>query len=98
MTDYTVFCVLPGLIAGLQSEAPNLSFELCHLPHNPALIELLAGEIDLALSFSEPGEPVHPDLEETELFSDEFVVISRKNRTSLSLADYLSAGHLVVTP
>lgn len=98
VTDYTAFCVFPELMNRLQTAAPNLSFELCHLPHNPALIELLAGEIDLALSFSEPGELIHPDLEETELFSDEFVVISRKNRTSLSLEEYLSAGHLVVTP
>lgn len=98
VTDYTAFCVFPGLMNELQIKAPNLNFELCYLPHNPALIELLAGEIDLALSFSEPGEFKHPDLEETDLFSDEFVVISKKNRTSLSLEEYLSSGHLVVTP
>lgn len=98
VTDYTAFCVFPGLINELQIKAPNLNFELCYLPHNPALIELLAGEIDLALSFSEPGEFKHPDLEEMDLFSDEFVVISKKNRTSLNLEEYLSSGHLVVTP
>ncbi len=82
----------------LSDAAPHLSFELCHLPHNPALTELLAGEVDLALSFSEPGDGKHPDMEETDLFSDEFVVISNPKRTRLTLESYLSAGHLVVTP
>ena len=98
VTDYTAFCVFPGLMKALSDAAPHLSFELCHLPHNPALTELLAGEVDLALSFSEPGDSRHPDMEETDLFSDEFVVISNLNRTSLTLESYLSAGHLVVTP
>lgn len=98
VTDYTAFCLFPGLMKALQDEAPHLSFELCHLPHNPALNELLAGEIDMALSFSEPGGLTHPDLEETDLFSDEFVVIGAEQRSSLDLAEYLSAGHLVVTP
>lgn len=98
VTDYTAFCVFPRLMQMLQHEAPGLSFELCHLPHNPALNELLAGEMDMALSFSEPGERGHPDLEETDLFSDEFVVVSDARRDSLTLEAYLAAGHLVVTP
>lgn len=98
VTDYTAFCVFPGLMHALTKTAPNLSFELCHLPHNPALIELLAGEIDMALSFSEPDGMHHPDLEETDLFSDEFIVVSNVQRSSLSLEEYLAAGHLVVTP
>lgn len=98
VTDYTAFCVFPGLMNALTEKAPNLSFELCHLPHNPALIELLAGEIDIALSFSEPGGLNHPDLDETDLFSDEFIVLANAQRSSMSLDDYLAAGHLVVTP
>jgi DNA-binding transcriptional LysR family regulator len=98
VTDYTAFCVFPGLMKEMQKTAPGINFELCHLPHNPALTELLAGEIDLALSFSEPDEVRDPDLEEIDLFSDEFVVISNTRRLSLTLDEYLSAGHLVVTP
>jgi len=98
VTDYTAFCVFPRLMHALIDTAPNLSFELCHLPHNPALIELLAGEIDMALSFSEPDSMHHPDLDETDLFSDEFMVIANARRSSLNLDDYLAAGHLVVTP
>ncbi len=98
VTDYTAFCVFPGLMNALTNTAPKLSFELCHLPHNPALIELLAGEIDMALSFSEPDGMHHPDLEETDLFSDEFIVIANTRRSSLNLENYLAAGHLVVTP
>lgn len=98
VTDYTAFCVFPGLMREMQKTAPGINFELCHLPHNPALTELLAGEIDLALSFSEPDEIRDPDLEEINLFSDEFVVISNTRRLTLTLDEYLSAGHLVVTP
>ncbi|MDV5142111.1 LysR family transcriptional regulator [Chimaeribacter arupi] len=98
ITDYTAFCVFPGLMQELQHAAPHLRFELRYLPHNPALTELLAGEIDLALSFSEPGGLSDPDLVETDLFSDEFIVISHCRRRSLSLEEYLAAGHLVVTP
>jgi len=98
VTDYTAFCVFPVLMKDIHNTAPGINFELCHLPHNPALNELLAGEVDLALSFSEPDEVKHPDLDEIDLFSDQFVVISNGNRESLSLDEYLAAGHLVVTP
>lgn len=98
VTDYTAFCVFPGLMKAIHIAAPEINFELCHLPHNPALNELLAGEVDLALSFSEPDEAKHPDLDEIDLFQDEFVVISNSRRKTLSLEEYLSAGHLVVTP
>lgn len=98
VTDYTAFCVFPALMNELEKSAPGINFELCHLPHNPALNELLAGEIDLALSFSEPDDVRHQDLEEVDLFSDEFVVISNRHRRSLTLEEYLTAGHLVVTP
>ena len=98
VTDYTAFCIFPGLMQALEHAAPNLRFELRYLPHNPALTELLAGEIDLALSFSEPDGLSDPDLVETDLFSDEFIVIGHRRRTRLTLEDYLAARHLVVTP
>lgn len=98
ITDYTAFCVFPALIHALQASAPGLRFDLRYLPHSPALNELLAGEIDLALGFSVPGEAAHPELDETDWFEDEYVVISHVNRTSLSFDDYLAARHLVVTP
>jgi DNA-binding transcriptional LysR family regulator len=98
VTDYTAFSVFPGLMNSIQNTAPGINFELCYLPHNPALNELLAGEVDLALSFSEPDEVRHPDLEEIDLFSDEFVVLSHVARATLTLEEYLAAGHLVVTP
>lgn len=98
VTDYTAFCIFPELIKEVEKSAPGINFELCHLPHNPALNELLAGEVDLALSFSEPDDVRHQDLDEVDLFSDEFVVISNIRRVSLTLEEYLAAGHLVVTP
>ena len=96
--DYTAFCVFPTLMAEAEKMAPHIQFELCHLPNNPALNELLAGEVDLALGFSEPDDLRHQDLDEVELFNDEFMVIANRRRTTLTLDDYLAAGHLVVTP
>lgn len=98
ITDFTAFCIFPALMHKLQQEAPGLHFELLYLPHSPALTELLAGEVDLALGFSTPDETRHPELEEITWFEDEYVVISNQNRTQLTLEDYLAARHLVVTP
>ena len=81
----------------LQDAAPGLRFELRYLPHSPALTELLAGEVDLALGFSTAEEIRHPELEEISWFEDEYVVISNASRTRLTLEDYLAARHLVVT-
>jgi len=97
ITDFTAFCIFPALMNRLQT-APGLRFELRYLPHSPALTELLAGEIDLALGFSAPDDAVHAELDEIVWFEDEYVVISNSQRTRLTLADYLAASHLVVTP
>ncbi|SFF08054.1 DNA-binding transcriptional regulator, LysR family [Phytobacter palmae] len=98
ITDFTAFCIFPALMNRLQETAPGLRFELRYLPHSPALTELLAGEIDLALGFSAPDDVAHPELEEIVWFEDEYVVISNNQRTRLTLTDYLAARHLVVTP
>jgi len=98
ITDFTAFCVFPPLMGRLQTVAPNLSFELRYLPHSPALTELLAGEVDLALGFTALNENEHPDLEVISWLRDEYVVISNSSRQQLTLNDYLSARHLVVTP
>lgn len=98
ITDFTALCIFPALMHKLQREAPGLSFELIYLPHTPALTELLAGEVDLALGFSTKDDNRHPDLEEINWLEDEYVVICNKNRTQLTLDDYLAARHLVVTP
>lgn len=98
ITDFTALCIFPVLMQQLQHEAPGLRFELLYLPHSPALTELLAGEVDLALGFSTPDDIRHPELEEIGWFEDEYVVISNTRRTRLTLEDYLAARHLVVTP
>ena len=98
ITDFTAFCIFPALMHKLQHEAPGLRFELLYLPHSPALTELLAGEVDLALGFSTSDDIRHPELDEINWFEDEYVVISNTSRAQLTLEDYLAARHLVVTP
>lgn len=98
ITDFTALCVFPALMNKLQHQAPGLRFELRYLPHSPALTELLAGEVDLALGFSALDEAEHPELDEIGWLKDDYVVISNIKRTQLTLADYLAAQHLVVTP
>jgi len=98
VTDFTAFCIFPALMRQVQLMAPNLRFELRYLPHSPALNELLAGEVDLALGFNAQGENEHPDLEEIIWQKDKYVVISDPSRQHLTLDDYLAAKHLVVTP
>ncbi|EGT5206139.1 TPA: LysR family transcriptional regulator [Cronobacter sakazakii] len=98
ITDFTAFCIFPALMHRLQHDAPGLRFELRYLPHSPALNELLAGEMDLALGFSAPEDIRRPELEEINWLEDDYVVISNARRAQLTLEDYLAARHLVVTP
>ncbi|MFP1725411.1 LysR family transcriptional regulator [Lonsdalea quercina] len=98
ITDFTAFSIFPSLMNSLQSEAPGLRFELRYLPHSPALTELLAGEVDLALGFNALGDVEHPELDTFRWFEDHYVVISHAGRPRLTLKDYLAARHLVVTP
>lgn len=98
ITDFTAFCIFPALMHTLQHTAPGLRIELRYLPHSPALTELLAGEVDLALGFSTSEDIRYPELEEIGWFEDEYVVISNTDRTQLTLEEYLAARHLVVTP
>lgn len=98
ITDFTAQCVFPTLMPRLQQQAPGLRFELRYLPHSPALTELLAGEVDLALGFSALDEAEHPELDEICWLKDDYVAISSARRSRLTLTDYLAAQHLVVTP
>ncbi|EGT4509448.1 LysR family transcriptional regulator [Cronobacter sakazakii] len=98
ITDFTAFCIFPALMHRLQHDAPGLRFELRYLPHSPALNELLAGEMDLALGFSAPEDIRHAELDEINWLEDDYVVISSARRTQLTFEDYLAARHVVVTP
>ncbi|WP_134873232.1 LysR family transcriptional regulator, partial [Cronobacter sakazakii] len=98
ITDFTAFCIFPALMHQLQRDAPGLRFELRYLPHSPALNELLAGEMDLALGFSAPEDIRHAELDEISWLEDDYVVISSARRAQLTFEDYLAARHVVVTP
>ncbi|ELY2732284.1 LysR family transcriptional regulator [Cronobacter sakazakii] len=98
ITDFTAFCIFSALMHRLQHDAPGLRFELRYLPHSPALNELLAGEMDLALGFSAPEDIRHAELDEINWLEDDYVVISSARRAQLTFEDYLAARHVVVTP
>ncbi|EOY5404513.1 LysR family transcriptional regulator [Cronobacter sakazakii] len=98
ITDFTAFCIFPALMHQLQRDAPGLRFELRYLPHSPALNELLAGEMDLALGFSAPEDIRHAELDEISWLEDDYVVISSARRAQLTFEDYLAARHVMVTP
>ncbi|ELY2470272.1 LysR family transcriptional regulator [Cronobacter sakazakii] len=98
ITDFTAFCIFPALMHRLQRDAPGLRFELRYLPHSPALNELLAGEMGLALGFSAPEDIRHPELDEINWLEDDYVVISSARRAQLTFEDYLAARDVVVTP
>lgn len=102
VTDYTAFCLFPTLMAALQERAPHLQFQLLHGDQKVAIEDLLAGRIDFALGFTESTDSLHEDIDEIDWMEDRYVAITaaaqRNDLTPLSLAEYLAAKHVVITP
>lgn len=101
-TDYTAFAVLPPFISRLQQVAPHLRIKVVYSSQKVALEELAAGRIDFSLGYSGEAAPLPPGIDALDWFSDEYVVIASQNhpsiQASITLADYLDARHVVVTP
>lgn len=101
-TDYTAFAVLPAFIARMQDVAPNLRFRIIYSSGRESAEDLVAGRVDFALGYTEEIAPLPPGIESFDWFSDDYVVIANRHhltiRGTLSLAQYLSARHVVVTP
>nr|WP_317984050.1 LysR family transcriptional regulator [Affinibrenneria salicis] len=101
ITDYTAFTLFPSLMEKIETLAPNIKFNLIYAQQKVAINELLAGKIDFALGFSEIHHPGSREIEEIDWLEDRYVVISAADYpadTPLTLARYLQARHLVVTP
>lgn len=101
-TDYTAFAVLPPFISRLQRVAPRLGIKVVYSSQKVALEELAAGRIDFSLGYSGEADPLPSGVEALDWFTDEYVVIASQNhpriRGQITLEDYLSARHVVVTP
>lgn len=101
-TDYTAFAVLPPFIAHLQQAAPHLRIKVVYSAQKVALEDLAAGRVDFSLGFSGEVEALPVGIEALDWFSDDYVVIASRSHPRiqgrLTLDDYLSARHVVVTP
>ncbi|WP_323123078.1 LysR family transcriptional regulator [Burkholderia alba] len=101
-TDYTAFAVLPAFIARMQHVAPRLRFRIVYSSRRIATDELASGRLDFALGYHEDPAAAAPGIEESDWFSDDYVVIASAHhpriRGRLSLDQYLAERHVVVTP
>lgn len=101
-TDYTAFAILPAFLARMQRVAPKLRFRVVSSRGRESAEELASGRIDFALGYEEEALPLPAGVESSDWFSDDYVVIASQHhpliRRKLSLAQYLAAQHVVVTP
>jgi DNA-binding transcriptional LysR family regulator len=101
-TDYTAFAVLPRFIARLQKTAPTLRIRVVYSSQKVSIEDLVAGRIDFALGYGEERLPLPRGVEEFDWLRDDYVVVARRDHPridgALTLATYLAARHVVVTP
>lgn len=101
-TDYTAFTVFPRFVAYMQKMAPGLRFKVSYSSGRESTEDLIAGRIDFSLGYVEELVEPPSGIEGFELLRDDYVVITNSNHPtisrSLSLEQYLSAKHAVVTP
>ncbi len=104
-TDYTAFAILPAFVAHMQQVAPKLRFRIVHSQGRESADELASGRVDFALGYEEHAEhaPAPPaGVERADWFADDYVVIAGETHPTIrrkpSLAQYLAARHVVVTP
>ncbi|WP_414447993.1 LysR family transcriptional regulator [Burkholderia sp. 22PA0099] len=101
-TDYTAFAMLPAFIARMQEVAPSLRFRIVASRGRESAEELASGRIDFALGYEEEALALPAGVESVDGFSDDYVVIASRQhptiRRKLSMAQYLAAQHVVVTP
>lgn len=96
MSDYAQTVVMTEALPRLQSQAPGVTLEMVPILGGDA-DALERGEIDLAIGPTSYLSSGHPS---ERLFEDEFVCLAwsgnRKASSTLSLATYLTLGHVVV--
>lgn len=98
-TDEVQHFLLPQLIARIAAESPKSRVIFRVLDRDYAAKQLESGSVDMAIT---PNWHVPEHLKQKQLFSDDFVVIHRRNHPlqgrKLTLKDYLAASHMMVSP
>ena len=98
-TDEVQHILLPPLIAGISTNSPRSKIIFKALERDYAAKQLESGSVDLAITLNW-HVPEH--LKQTRLFSDDFVVLFREGHPlqgrKITLKQYLSASHMMVSP
>lgn len=98
-TDEIQHYLLPPLRARIAAEAPGSRIIFKVLDRNYAAKQLESGSVDVVIT---PNWHVPEHLKQKRLFSDDFVVIHRRDHplqgSRLSHAAYLAATHMMVSP
>lgn len=98
-TDEVQHFLLPQLMTRIATESPKSRIIFKVLERDYAAKQLESGSVDLAIM---PNWHVPDHLKQKKLFSDDFVVIFREGHPlqgrKLTLKQYLSASHMMVSP
>ena len=101
LSDHPAFVVLPALLERLARLAPGVTLKVRAFSARGDAVDLLdAGEVDAAIGVPGGSTPRIPTLP---LFEERFVCVAGKHhplarQTTLSLEDFLSYQHLLVSP
>jgi DNA-binding transcriptional LysR family regulator len=100
LSDHPTFLLLPRLVAILRNKAPGITLQVRNFTNRDDAINMLdGGEADLTIGV--PPTPTGRILN-VRLFDEHFICILRKNHpaagSELSLENFLSQSHLLVSP
>ncbi|MFK7733997.1 MAG: LysR family transcriptional regulator [Pseudomonadales bacterium] len=97
MTAGMEIFILPGLLKRMSTEAPNVFVSTTRVPHQQIELELMRGELSLAIDFD---IPLNVEARRMALGHDELVTVARKNNPliadGLDQDTYLMARHVTV--
>jgi LysR family transcriptional regulator of abg operon len=97
MAGISMMNLLPGALQSFQRRHAGVQVRVVERPHDQAVPELRAGEIEFAV-LPQPGEDLGDEFVVEPLLGDRYVVIARRGHplaASASLQDLLGAGWIV---
>ncbi|NTJ44684.1 LysR family transcriptional regulator [Agrobacterium larrymoorei] len=98
MSDYGSSVILPAMTRLIRTEAPGIDIVVTHSGRQAMMRQVLEGEVDLALGVF---PDCTPEMEKMLLFEERFSCLASvdtlRQKTSLSLDQYLDHPHILVT-